>query len=217
VSDARHLPELDYAMMQEMSECGAKVLNAQAVEWAKRHRVVIHARRTTDRWSAAGTTARETVVGGLEQLGSNPRAVVTQQKLALITAPADAAGELLAKAEASGLGLRDAALEAGRFIACLPLLNAPDFPRIRDELRAAIPGLDVEEELGSVSLVGTEIGGSPRTVAAALSELRVRPIFMLSTPLRLSCVIPERALDASEQAWHARFVGDTPVIVKISA
>src|ERR671927_1249257 len=36
VPNARHLPVLDYETLQEMAEAGAKVLNAQAVEWARK-------------------------------------------------------------------------------------------------------------------------------------------------------------------------------------
>src|SRR6187402_2640207 len=60
VPDALHLPEIDCETMQEMAECGAKVLNARAVEWARRNRVVIRARRTAD--FAAGGSGRETRV-----------------------------------------------------------------------------------------------------------------------------------------------------------
>ena len=46
VSDAKHLPELGYRQMQELADHGAKVLNAQAVEWAQRAGIVIFARKT---------------------------------------------------------------------------------------------------------------------------------------------------------------------------
>ena len=50
VPDAQHLPRLGYDEMQELAEHGAKVLNAQAVEWARRARITIHARaRPPDR------------------------------------------------------------------------------------------------------------------------------------------------------------------------
>jgi len=58
VERARHLPELDYAMMQEAAEAGAKVLNARAVEWAARHGVVIHARKTADSALGGGRETR---------------------------------------------------------------------------------------------------------------------------------------------------------------
>src|ERR1700735_1216543 len=48
VPEAVHLPEIDLASLQEMAEAGAKVLNAQAVEWARRGNIVLHARKTSD-------------------------------------------------------------------------------------------------------------------------------------------------------------------------
>src|SRR5437868_15173444 len=48
VPDAQHLPELDHATLQEMAECGAKVVCAQAIEWARRAGIAIYARSTFD-------------------------------------------------------------------------------------------------------------------------------------------------------------------------
>ncbi len=55
VPDARHLPELSYPVMQEMSMAGAKVLHAQAVQFAKEKNIAIYARSTFDR-------ERETII-----------------------------------------------------------------------------------------------------------------------------------------------------------
>jgi aspartate kinase len=55
VADARHLPEISYQVMQEMSTAGAKVLNAHAVQFAKEKQIAIYARSTFSR-------ERETVI-----------------------------------------------------------------------------------------------------------------------------------------------------------
>jgi aspartate kinase len=46
VKDAKHLPELSYEQVQEMAEAGAKVLNAQAIQFAKKSKIAIYARST---------------------------------------------------------------------------------------------------------------------------------------------------------------------------
>ena len=46
IRDAKHLPEISYQQMQEMSQTGAKVLNAQAVQFAKTSGIAIYARST---------------------------------------------------------------------------------------------------------------------------------------------------------------------------
>ncbi|OGU74168.1 MAG: hypothetical protein A2V93_07615 [Ignavibacteria bacterium RBG_16_34_14] len=46
IKDAQHLPEISYQQMQEMSMAGAKVLNAQAVQFAKEAKITLYARST---------------------------------------------------------------------------------------------------------------------------------------------------------------------------
>ena len=46
IKDAKHLPEMSYQQLQEMSEAGAKVLNAQAVQFAKEAKIALYARST---------------------------------------------------------------------------------------------------------------------------------------------------------------------------
>lgn len=48
IKNAKHLPELSYEQVQEMAEAGAKVLNAQAVQFAKKSKIAIYARSTFD-------------------------------------------------------------------------------------------------------------------------------------------------------------------------
>lgn len=46
VKAAKHLPEISYQQIQEMAESGAKVLNAQAIQFAKKAKIAIYARST---------------------------------------------------------------------------------------------------------------------------------------------------------------------------
>jgi aspartate kinase len=46
VKEAKHLPEISYQQIQEMAEAGAKVLNAQAVQFAKEAKIALYARDT---------------------------------------------------------------------------------------------------------------------------------------------------------------------------
>src|SRR6185295_10367067 len=59
VPSARHLPELSHEVLQEMAECGAKVVCAQAVEWARKAGIAIYARST---FASDGEGARQTIV-----------------------------------------------------------------------------------------------------------------------------------------------------------
>ncbi|QQS37997.1 MAG: aspartate kinase [Ignavibacteriales bacterium] len=55
IKEAKHLPEISYQQLQEMSEAGAKVLNAQAVQFAKEAKIALYARSTF-------TPGKETVI-----------------------------------------------------------------------------------------------------------------------------------------------------------
>ncbi len=46
VKEAKHLPELSYQQIQEMAEAGAKVLNAQAIQFAKEAKIALYSRST---------------------------------------------------------------------------------------------------------------------------------------------------------------------------
>jgi aspartate kinase len=203
VADARHLPEVDCDTMQEMAERGAKVLNARAVAWAKKHRVTILARRTSD--FAASNAGRETRIVP-ERRASDERAVVGEKNVALIRAPAANAALLLAAAEDAELELRSFLVEGDRCVGVVPLLNAPDFERARAPLAAA--GATIERGFGVVSLVGVGTGSDPAILALALSVLPCPAVHFTSSPLALSAVIPEARLPDAERAWHASFVGD---------
>jgi uridylate kinase len=58
VPTAKHIAELSHEVLQEMAECGAKVVCAQAVEWARRSGISIYARSTFDRARDGPTKAR---------------------------------------------------------------------------------------------------------------------------------------------------------------
>ena len=55
VKEAKHLPEISYQQLQEMAEAGAKVLNAQAVQFAKESKITLYARGTFN-------TGKETLI-----------------------------------------------------------------------------------------------------------------------------------------------------------
>jgi aspartate kinase len=210
VADARHLPEIDCDTMQEMAERGAKVLNARAVAWAKKHGVTLLARKTSD-FSEAGR-GRETRIVSENPGAAERRAVVGEKNVALVRAPAENAARLLAAAREAELELRGFLVAGGQCIAAVPLLNAPDFERARPLLAVAGgAGFSLEQGFGIVSLVGVGAGSDPGTLAEALAALPCPPVHVASSPLALSAVIPEARVAEAERAWHAAFVGrDAP-------
>jgi aspartate kinase len=200
VPDARHLPELDFTTMQEMAECGAKVLHARAVEWAKTQKIAIYARKTDD-YALRGTGPQTRVH---EREGESARAVVVDRKVALLRCPHGQMQALLAACSAAELTLRDSVFQNDAFCATLPLSAVPGADATLLALKARVSGLEVACDVGTVSSVGVGVGGDATRVAEFLDALGMPPLLLIASPLRISALLPEPALARAEQALHAR-------------
>jgi len=211
VPDAHHLPTLDPEVLQEMAEAGAKVLNAQAVEWARKAKIAIHARSTADSWEQS-SQHRQTVVQPQPPGSPRARAVVAEHNLVLGRLAADglaALDRLAACADASEIPLKDLSLtpEGGVFL--VPLLNVPDWARARSALaEAAGPSLSLREGVSAVSVVGDGLSTTGRPLVdflAALRSVEVAPLAFFGTALRLAALVEPAAATRAQQALHARF------------
>lgn len=197
VPEARHLPELSYEAMQEMAESGAKVLNSTAVEFARRSRIAIHARSTF-------APGRETVVS--DGAAGDACAVVGRADLAELRASGGAAtlARLLAEAEARGLSVRETSVEGDRARALVSMAG-PDWSAGRAALSASFSDLEIEEGLGSVSVVAPDLGSRPGVVRQALSALSASAIEARSistSALRLGVVVRAAQVDEAVRAVH---------------
>ncbi len=219
VAGPLHLPELDLATLAEMSECGAKVLNAQAVEWARRSKVVLHARRTSDPLPVTGPVAGASPLGGhsgipretvaSETARARVRAVVGQERVVLARVPRQAFPAWSAAAARLDVPLLDVALGADEAACVIPLLNLPDWARCRLELdRAAAGGGSYQDGLGLVSLVGDGLVGMDGLVrfCAVLEGAGATPGHVTAHPLRLGATVPSDRLGDAQRALHAAYV-----------
>ncbi len=205
VDGARHLGEIDLGTLQEMAEAGAKVLNAQAVEWARKEKIAIHARRTSDAPGAKDakeTVATETPRGATASI----RAVVGQDRVALVDAPRAA---LLALATAAGgaeIPLCDLVTAGAHVSAFVPLLNLPDW-ETRKHALLEVAGVEIHEGFGEVSVVGQGLSAvDAAKFFRTLEECGAPPRSFASGPLRLSALVPSAALAGAQRALHGVFV-----------
>lgn len=198
VPDAKHLPELDYEMLQEMAESGAKVLCAQAVEWARKSGVAIFARSTFD----VAEPARETIVRRDAPTGTVRARAVTAAANAALVRGNDLAGAtslspmFVHRSDTTTLVLvRD---------------NVPDWAAVKDQLTAA--GATVEDDVAVVSVVGSALTDRFEAIGlfeAALGDIAITVLD--ATALRISAVIARSDLQQAQQRLHAAFIdGDQP-------
>ena len=208
-------------MLQEMAEAGAKVLNAQAVEWARRAKITLHARRTSDPLDAGGRPPRETIAREERReerdgLGRAARAVVGLDRIVRLRARASELGELASACAELAIPLVYVAVAGDSAFAAVPLLNVPDWDRRRSELEARLGNAVVLASGGAiVSVVGdgltTVASGLPRFLAAlARVGLSGMPDAVVAGPLRIAACIDALHLEAAQRELHTEFVGPRP-------
>jgi aspartate kinase len=190
VANARRLAELSHEEMQELALAGAKVLNAQAVEFARDRGITIHARSTFQ--SGPGTLVKKSAARELRISG------VTMDADVLVVRGADR-GALQGVLASHGAWPR----EAWDADAVIPLENVHGLPPL---LKALRPIASVEEGLAQVSVVGTGIGASKEPLDRALRALPVAPRGVLVAPLRIAFLVPRDLAQDCVRRLHAEFV-----------
>jgi aspartate kinase len=204
VSDAKHIGSMGYEELQEMAEAGAKVLDAEAVEFAKRHGIAIYARKTDDPVDAG----RETVVRlGVVREASGVRAVVSESKVAYATARAAELDAVVRACEAHEVPMKELHAAEGDVRFVVPLSRVPDWARGRAALEAA--GVTVREDLGAVSLVGDGITRDVRVLARAqqvMAREKTPATSLVTTAFRISVLVDRGRVDALTLALHQEFV-----------
>jgi aspartate kinase len=203
VPEARRLAEISYEEMQELAEAGARVLNAQAVEFAKERGIALYAR-------AAGGGAEETVVRR-----HAPRApgrvvgVASETGLVLLRLAGADLGHLVALLER--LDRRSAGGKQLRFdgpqgaSVALSLENLHDFDALRADLRSHLPGVSVLEKVGAVSAIGAGINTSFHNVREAvrlLSPLGTPILGLATSGFRISLLLEEGAVPEAVRRLH---------------
>jgi aspartate kinase len=200
VEDASHLPEIDLAMLQEMAESGAKVLNAQAVEWARRQKIAIFARKTSDPVDAKGDPPKQTVAR--EDARVRARAVSAMDRVVLATFDAKDATPVLEAMAELDLPFVDATLTS----AAIPLLNVPDWDKRRAALESRNSAtLKLEAGLALVSVVGDGLSSGVGRFLAALAECSCAARSLQCGPLRISATIPAEKTGEVQRALHRAF------------
>jgi aspartate kinase len=156
VPEARRRDAFEYGEMQDLATWGAKVLNAEAVEFARQHGIVIHA------GLAHGDGAGTRIVSHTQEAGlAAGVALAPELALATLDGPADV---LLARCAACGVAPISMRWADGRTVAVLSLQN------LHSDSLARTEGVSWREDLAAATAVGRRLlvaGG----VAAALSAL----------------------------------------------
>lgn len=215
VDAPRHLPDLDLAMLAEMAEAGAKVLNAQAVEWARRNKVAIVARKTSDplvggRETVARVHEDELAPAFGTDENRHVRAVVGARGTMVGRVAVDALSAFAKVLASLELSLGDVVGAGAEAFVHVPVLNVPDWQRCAREIEKELgPAVRFDGTRSVVSVVGYGLTGPHGELGRMLATLEaasIRPICLSGGPLRIAATVADDELDTAQRALHDAFV-----------
>jgi len=205
VPEARRLEELSYEEMQALAAAGAKVLNAQAVEFARGAGIAIRARSTFG--GPEETVVRSAAPGGAERIAG----VALSRELALCLVPAAQAARAAALLAGAGAPARQVPAADGRVALVVDLENVHGFPVAAERLRAAVPEAEVAADgVGALTVVGAGAGASERvrrSVEEALAAVGTPARALATAPLSVTAIADARALPEAARVVHRALLG----------
>jgi aspartate kinase len=214
VPEAERIAEISYEEMQELAEAGARVLNAQAVEFAKDRGIAIYAR------SSFGGDGETVVRRHAPRLPGRVAGVTSQRGLVLLSSTDEAPRSLprllerLDSLQVPGKQLQfraDPENPAGVSLV-LSAEGLPPLPDLRDALG---PEHRLHEGVAAVSAIGAAINADFGNVRRCLDELAamgVEALGLSTTSFRISVLLDESHLsEAVRRLHHALVVEAEPV------
>ena len=219
-SQARHLPELSYPVMQEMSTAGAKVLHSHAVQFAKEKNIAIYAR-------SAFEPGRETVIRRISPGAIiGVQAVVSEKQVERIRLHGQDAHTLFRQAaeflEGEQVPIKEVNVTgitaAGRHSKAsfvVSTQNIYGWEQIKAALKNKIGDrMDIDTDLAALSLIGEGLNRNNLTLLETLDLLAQNMIpvsGITTTSFRISLLVPSQLVEKSVQLCHTRWVADNSI------
>ena len=217
VPTARRIGTLSYEETQEMAEAGAKVLNAQAVEFAKEKGIAIYARATKSPLPGADPSADGTVVRrDAPRMPGDVVGVASERDVIVLEADA-APGELLALLDERAVSGKQLHVFRDRTTLAISRENLHDEARLREAIEARLGGrARLVDALAAVSAIGAGINASYANVragSATLQTLGIEAAGIATSSFRITWMIPRERTEAAVRALHERFIDTTQPLV----
>lgn len=213
VKEAKHLPEISYQQMQEMSFAGAKVLNAQAVQFAKEANIAIYARSTFQ-------SGRETIVRKLAPgVSKGITAVVYESDLVRIRIKADTdkfdwlmnyfKEKLIALKELNFSATHENELQTNAsFI--ISYKNVYGWQSVEEEVKKNLnETITFDYSLGAISLIGEGLNSDNGTLYETTSLFKkngLKIFGITTTAFRISLLILKEELTIGVQLLHKHWI-----------
>jgi aspartate kinase len=215
VPEARRIDALTYEETQELAEAGAKVLNAQAVEFAKEKGIAIYARAAASPLPGPDPSSDGTVVRrNAPRMPGAVAGVASERDLLVLQSSGDAAALLavLDGCGVSGKQLHVATLggTADGTTLVVSRENLHNEDRLRRELTAAFGGAArLVDGLGAVSVVGAGINATYENVrrgSSCLKEAGIESFALATSSFRATWLVRRDDLDEAVRRLHQTFI-----------
>jgi aspartate kinase len=217
---ARHLPELSYPVMQEMSTVGAKVLHSHAVQFAKEKNIAIYARSAFEpgRETVIRRIAPGTIIGVQAVVSEKQVERIRLRGLDAHTLFRQAAefleGEQVPIKEVNVTGITAAGRHSkASFV--VSTQNIYGWEQIKAALKNKIGDrMDIDTDLAALSLIGEGLNRNNLTLLETLDLLAQNKIpvsGITTTSFRISLLVPSQLVEKSVQLCHTRWVADNSI------
>jgi aspartate kinase len=210
VAAARRIGTLSYEETQEMAESGARVLNAQAVEFAKEKGIAIYARATQGPLPGSDPSSDGTVVRrSPPRMPGTVVGVASERDILMLESDGPPA-DVLAFLEARGVPGKQLHVFKDRTTVAISRENLHDEQRLREGLTARLGDrARVIDGLAAVSVVGAGINATYTNVRTGADTLRaagIEPAGTATSSFRITWMIPRERTDEAVRLLHHRFI-----------
>jgi aspartate kinase len=207
VKEAKHLPEISYQQIQEMAEAGAKVLNAQAVQFAKESKIALFARDTFN-------PGKETLIKDISKKElSGVLAVVYEKEIVRVFVhDADKIGWILQYLEENQIPIKEfqvSGIAGDKGYKCSFIIstnNLYNWEKVKETLEEKLrDGIYINESLAALSIIGEGFSRNNDALIETMKLLDSKGINYYgvnTTSFRISLLVEKNLLNEAVKICH---------------
>jgi aspartate kinase len=211
VKDAKHLPEISYQQIQEMAEGGAKVLNAQAVQFAKEAKIALYARGTF-------SPGKETIIKDVSKKELSGVLAVVYEKEIVRVYVHDAAkiNWVLEHLEQNQIPIKEfqvSGIAGDKGYKCSFIIstnNLYNWDKIKEALQEKLrDGIYINESLAALSIIGEGFSRNNDALMATLKLLdnhSIKYYGVNTTSFRISLLVEKYLLEEAIKICHEYWI-----------
>lgn len=206
VENSKHLPEISFEMMQEMSLSGAKVLNSDAVQFAKEKNIAIYARSTF-------SSEKETIVRKLSNsIPNGIKAISSETNLVRCISTANKPSSyqnLLKFLEENNIPIKEASLNNTYSSIIFSPNNIYNYDQLINNLKENYHTSLLFEKISLLSLIGEGVNNNPsisNKTIALLNNNNIEQFGLTITSLKLSFILKPETIEKAVKVCHSYWI-----------